>query len=139
MATAFRAIGATVAGLLLAFILVVAVEMFGAIVHPVPPDFGGTTEEMCAHIERFPHWVLAVVVPAWAGTALVGTWIAGRLGNRLCALVVGLLLLAALVSNIAMLPYATWFKAASVIAVASAVAAGVYLSGRRRTTLNVAE
>jgi hypothetical protein len=124
--------------MLVAFILVVAVELFGALVHPVPPDFSGTMEEMCQHVERYPNWVLALVVPAWAGTALAGTWIAGRLGSRGCAVVVGLLLLTALVLNISMLPYPIWFKVASVTASASAGVAGVYRSSRRGTTSNVA-
>jgi hypothetical protein len=74
MATVFRAVGAIVAGMLVTFILVVAVELFSAVVHPVPPDFGGTMDEMCKHVERYPHWVLVVVVPAWAGTAFASTW-----------------------------------------------------------------
>jgi hypothetical protein len=124
--------------MLVAFILVVAVELFSAVVHPVPPDFGGTMDEMCKHVERYPNWVLAIVVPAWAGTALAGTWIAGRLGNRGCAQVVGLLLLTALVFNISMLPYPIWFKVASVMVNASAVVAGVYWPSRRGMTSNVA-
>ena len=50
-------------------------------VHPFPENFGGTTEEMCLHVKRYPDWVLAVVVVAWGTTALVSTWIAQRIGN----------------------------------------------------------
>ena len=32
---------------------------------------------MCLHVERYPPWILALVVPAWAGTAFAGTWISG--------------------------------------------------------------
>jgi len=131
MTTVFRAIGSIIAGMLVAFILVVAVELFSAVVHPVPADFGGTAEEMCLHVERYPNWVLAVVVPLWAGTALVGTWIAGRLGGRASALVVGLLLATALVCNLAMLPYPIWFKIACLVAIPGAIAAALYLAGRR--------
>ena len=131
MTTVFRAASAIVAGMLLAFILVVAVEVFSAVVHPVSPDFGGTMDEMCKHVERYPHWVLAVVVPAWAGTAFASTWIAGRLGNRGCALVVGLLLLTALIFNISQLPYPSWFKVASLIVIPCAIVSGLYLSSRR--------
>jgi len=118
-------------GMLVAFILVVAVELFSAVVHPVPPGFGGTQEEMCKHVENYPGWVLAVVVPLWAGSALGGTWIAGRLGNRGSALCVGLLLLAGVVLNISMLPYPIWFKIAILIAIPSAVVSGLHLSTRR--------
>jgi hypothetical protein len=127
MAAVLRGIGAIVAGMLVAFVLVVAVEFFSAIVHPVPSDFKGTEEEMCAHVERIPPWVLAVAAIAWGGTALVSTWTARRLGNRGCALVVGLLLLAALVFNLSMLPYPIWFKAANLVMIPAAIMAGLYL------------
>ena len=131
MAAVFRAVGAIVAGMLVAFILVVAVEVFSSVVHPLPPDFTGTMEEMCQHIERYPPWVLAVVVVAWAGTAFAGTWIAGRLGNRGSALFVGLLLLAGLIFNISMLPYPVWFKVANLIAIPAATYKALSLGGPR--------
>jgi hypothetical protein len=131
MATAFRGIAAIIAGMIVAFILVVAVEFFSAVVHPVPPDFGGTMEEMCQHVARYPQWVLAVVVAAWAGTAFASTWISGRLGNRICALLIGLLLLAAVIFNVSMLPYPIWFKILSVLAIASASLLGDRLSIHR--------
>ena len=73
MAAALSGIAAIIAGIIVALIFVVAVEWFSAVVHPVPPDFRGTMEEMCLHVARFPHWVLALVVPAWAGTAFAST------------------------------------------------------------------
>jgi hypothetical protein len=81
MKAVLRTIAAVLAGLLVFFLLVVAVELFSAVVHPLPEDFGGTTEEMCQHVERYPQWVLAVVVPAWAAAALVSTWTARRIAN----------------------------------------------------------
>lgn len=48
----------------------------------VPPDdFGGTTEEMCEHVARYPNWGLAAVVPVWTVVAFVSTWTARRIGN----------------------------------------------------------
>jgi hypothetical protein len=131
MATAFRVVAAMTAGLVVAFILVVAVELFSAVVHPVPPDFKGTMEEMCLHVARYPRWVLALVVPAWAGTAFAGTWISGRLGNRFCALFIGLLLLAAAIYNLSMLPYPIWFKILNVLTIPTAILLGDRLSIRR--------
>jgi hypothetical protein len=89
---------------------------------------------MCQHVERYPNWVLAIVVPAWAGTALASAWLAGRIGNRECALVVGVLLLAALLFNLSMLPYPIWFKAANLIAIPCAVVFAAYLSSRAVAT-----
>jgi hypothetical protein len=131
MAAAIRGIAAIIAGMIVALIFVVAVELFGAVVHPVPPDFRGTMEEMCLHVARYPHWVLALVVPAWAGTAFASTWISGRIGNRFCGLFIGLLLLAALIFNLSMLPYPIWFKILNLLAIPAAILLGDRLSIRR--------
>lgn len=126
-----RFAGAVLAGLLIAFLLVLAVEMFSNVVHPLPPDFKGTIEEVCQHVARYPDWVLAVAGAAWVGAAFVSTRVAGWIGNRGPALVVGLLLVAGVLLNLAQLPYALWFKVAMAIAVPAAVLAAVYLSGWR--------
>ena len=76
MKVALRTLTAVSIGLFVALALLAAVELFSAVVHPLPEDFGGTTEEMCRHVQRYPQWVLAVVVPAWAFTALISTWTA---------------------------------------------------------------
>src|SRR5687768_1893240 len=81
MKTALRALAGVLAGLLVSFILVVAVELISDVVHPLPKDFGGTKEEMCQHVERYPQWVLAMVVPLWAAAAFAGTWTAQKVGN----------------------------------------------------------
>lgn len=112
-----------VAGVFVAFLLVVAVELFSNVVHPFPEDFGGTPEEVCRHVERYPPWVLALVVPAWAFAAFAGSWTAKRIGNVYSFAIVSLLLLAALVLNISMLPYPLWFKVASLLATAAAILA----------------
>lgn len=124
MKAVLRTLAAVLAGLLVLATLVVAVELFSAVVHPLPEDFGGTTEEMCQHVERCPHWVLAVVVPAWAVAAFASTWTARRIGNLYSSAIVGLLLLAALVFNVSMLPYSTWFKVANLLVIPIAVFAG---------------
>jgi hypothetical protein len=120
-------------GIVVALVLLIAVEAFSAVVHPLPPDFAGTEEEMCAHVARYPQWVLAVVVPAWAFTAFAATWTARRLSLPLlgsglwtldAGLLIALLLAAAVVCNVSMLPYPLWFKIVMPIAViAAAIAA----------------
>jgi hypothetical protein len=133
MAKAFRVAAAIVVGMIVAFILIVAVELFGAVVHPVPPDFKETMEEMSLHVASYPQWVLALVVPAWAATAFASTWVAGRLGNRYCAWFIGLLLLAALIHNLSMLPYPIWFKILNLVAIPAASLLGDRLSIRSET------
>jgi len=132
MKTALRTLAAILAGSLAAFALIIAVELFGNAVHPFPKDLEGTHEEMCRHVERIPTWLLAVVVPAWGATAFLGTWIARRVGNPGSFAVVGLVLLAALVLNISMLPYPIWFKVANLVVLPAAMVLAYRMSTRRK-------
>ena len=135
MKTVLRTIAAVFAGLLVLFGLLIAVELFSAEVHPFPEAIGDMTEEeMCEHVARYPHWVLAVVVPLWAFAALASTWIARRIGNLTSAAIVGLLLLAGLVCNVSMLPYPVWFKIVSLLVIPVAVFAGGRPWKRHKTT-----
>jgi hypothetical protein len=118
---------AVVAGLALAFALVVAVEFFSSVVHPFPANFDGNIP---AHVKRYPQWVLAVVVPMWGATAAAATWLASRIGGRLAGATVTLLLAAALAFNLSMLPYVMWFKIAMPAAFFISCLAGIRL-GRR--------
>jgi hypothetical protein len=133
MAMFLRTMSAIIAGMIVALVLVVAVELISAVVHPVPPDFKGTKEEMCLHVARYPAWVLALVVPAWGATAFASTWIAGRVGNLASALFIGLLLIVAVAFNLSMLPYPAWFKIAILLVIPAAVLLAGRLSIRRRT------
>jgi hypothetical protein len=134
MAAVIRAFLSILAGMTLAGGLVIAVEGFGAIVHLPPPGFTGTKEEMCEHVARYPHWVLAVVVAAWSATAFASTWVATRLGRRIPGVIVGLLLILAVAFNVSMLPYALWFKVSVLACVPIACLLGVALSARSRLT-----
>lgn len=125
-----RTAGATVTGIVVVGTLVVAVEFFGGIVHPLPDGFDGSTHELHAHVERYPHWVLAVAVVTWGFTALAGTWTAGRLGNRASAAILGLLIVAAVLLNLVQLPYPIWFKTLVLIVVPLTAACGYRLSSR---------
>lgn len=133
MKAVLRTFAAVLAGLLVLFALVVAVELFSAVVHPLPEDFGGTSEEMCRHVERYPHWVLAAVVGLWAAASLASVWTAGRIGNLSSSAIVGLLLLTALGLNVWMLPYPAWFKTATLLVIPVAILAGSRLATRRKT------
>jgi hypothetical protein len=128
MKTALRTVLGVVAGIALALVLVVAVELFSAVVHPVPEGFTGTMDEMCQHVARYPHWVLGVVVVAWSAIAFVSTWVATRVGNRWAGLAVILILTLGIVFNISKLPYAMWFKVVMLICFAVACYLGVMRS-----------
>ncbi|PQO47661.1 hypothetical protein [Blastopirellula marina] len=131
---ALRSIVAVLAGWAVAVILLIGVELFSALVHPFPEGFGNTHEEICAHVAIYPTWVLAVVVPMWGAIALVSSWTSGRIGGRWCAIATAVLLSAALLANVAMLPYPLWFKVAQPLVILVAAAAGVWLTAGRTAT-----
>jgi len=131
MRTVLRVIAAVVAGMFLAIVLLVAVELFSAVVHPTPEGFTGTQEEMCQHVERYPAWVLAVAVGMWGAVALASTWVAQKIGNLVSASIVGLLLFVGLVFNLSMLPYPIWFKIASLLVIPAAIAVGMRWARRK--------
>jgi len=108
-----RSVASVILGLLVAMVLVIAVEGVSAIVHPFPPGFNGTPGEMYEHVANYPDWVLTAAVAAWGTTAFASTWLATRVGaarHPAHGIVVGLLLLLAVVFNMYLLPYPLWFE-----------------------------
>ena len=102
---------AIIAGIAVALAMLAAVEGFGVWAHPFPTGFGGTHDEICAHVTRYPAWVLAAVVPMWAAASFVCTWVAGRFASaRIAATVMAALFATALGVNLGMLPYPAWFR-----------------------------
>jgi hypothetical protein len=136
MYTVLRAVLGIISGMVVALALVIAVEGFSSIVHPVPPDFTGTMEEMCEHVARYPHWVLGVAVIAWSATTFLSTWIATKIGRRVAGTVISLLLLLAIAFNITTLPYATWFKLVMPVCFLVACYLGVTLGGRAKSKVS---
>jgi hypothetical protein len=131
MKTALRTLLGVVAGMALAFVLVIAVELFSSVVHPVPPGFTDTMAEICQHVARYPHWVLGIVVLAWSATAFISTWVATRIGNRTAGIAVVLILTFAIVFNVSKLPYAMWFKVVMLSCFPVACLAGGWVEHKR--------
>ena len=108
-----RSIGSVVAGLVVAFISIVAAEVFSSIYHPWPAGVDTSDFEVVkAHVARYPTWVLAGGAAIWAAAPLSGAWLATRLGTARHAahgIIVGAILLALAGLNMAMLPYPLWF------------------------------
>lgn len=119
-------------GLLTAFGLVVAVEWYGARVHPFPAGADPTDMAACiAHVASYPEWVLGVVVPMWGATSFAGAWVATRVGTARHpghGFFVGLLLFAAAGFNMWMLPYPRWFEVANIVVLPTAAWAGSVLA-----------
>jgi hypothetical protein len=130
--TLVRSVGSVVAGLVVAFILVVAAEVFSSIYHPLPPGVDPTDYEACKrHVANYPTWVLAVGAAIWAAAPLAGAWLATRLGTArhpAHGMVVGAILLALAGMNMAMLPYPIWFPIVIVLTFSLGTILGVRLA-----------
>ena len=134
-----RSVGAVIASLVVAFVLVVAVEFLSAVYHPFPPGVDPSDLEVCrAHVAKYPQWLLALCGMGWGVTMFVSVWLATRLGAKrhpAHGLTVGLLLTAAAAFNIWMLPYYTWFKVIIAVIFPLAIFLGIRLG--RGTPVNI--
>ena len=141
----FQSVAVVLGALILAFVGVVGVEFVSSILHPFPPGSDPTDMESCkAHVARYPTGVLLLCAVGWWLTVFASCWLATRLGaNRHPghSVVVGLILLAMAVLNMAMLPYPTWFWI-NVIAFPASGLFGIWVARRgynRRTSLPLHE
>ena len=126
-----RSIGAVIAGLVVAMILIIAVEGISAVFHPFPPGVDPQDFEACkAHVAKYPTWVLAVAALGWGATVFLSSWLATRFGtgrHPAHGIVVGSLLYLAAASNILMLPYAMWFEVGCLVLLPLCAFAGAWL------------
>src|SRR4051812_45249912 len=118
---------AVVAGVALLLALVVAVELFSAVVHKFPADFKGNIGQ---HVKGYPHWILSVFVLAWSATSTAATWIAPRIGDRLAGAAVAMLLGWALVFQLDTM----WLKVVMFSAFPVACLIGIKCGARRTVT-----
>ncbi len=109
-----RSVGAIVASLVVATVLIIAVEAVSAIFYPFPPGVDTSDIEVVkTHVANCPHWVLALAVVGWGGTVFASAWLATRLGagrHPAHGIAVGSLLFLAAAFNMFMLPYPIWFE-----------------------------
>lgn len=124
-----RSFLAVIAGMLTAFAVVAGVEMLGHTVYPVPADLDpADPESLKAFVAGLPAGAFAFVLAAW----ILGTWIGGTVAGLIArsrsgrpSLIVGCLVLAATVSNLAVIPHPTWVAAAGLGGIVLATALAV--------------
>lgn len=99
--------------ILVAILLLAAVEWIGLVLHPFPEDFAGTREEVMEQVANYPTAILALLGGVgWGITMVVATWLATRLStsrHTAHGIGIGVVLLAAALFNMSMLPYPLWF------------------------------
>jgi len=105
-----------VAGVVVAFVCVFAIEMVGHTAYPPPPDIDLTKP---ADVERLmatlPVAALAFVVAAWFIGALAGAWTANRIAKRaLAGWIVALLIACGAVWTMTIIPHPGWMWGAGI-------------------------
>ncbi len=134
--TALQSNGSILLSLVTAFLLVAGVEGLSAILHPWPADFAGTSEEIVRQVETYPTWVLAFLGGVgWGGTMFISAWLATRLGSNrkpIHGYLVGVILIAAVIFNISMLPYPTWYSLLNLVVLPTALYFGVRFGQARQ-------
>jgi hypothetical protein len=117
-----RSVGAVLAGIMVAMILMIALEMLSSHLFPLPPGVDlHDHESIRQHIDSLPMGAFAIVLVAWAVGSFAGSWVAARLAGRarlIHGLVIGVFFLAASVMNMLMIPHPLWMEISAVFALA---------------------
>ena len=117
-----RALLATIAGFLAAFVVVAVVETAGALVFP--PTAAGAP---------VPAGAMLFVLVAWLLAPLLGCGLAAFLGRgRAAAVIVGALFVAACLANLVAIPSPWWLWAGGLLAAPAMGALGARLAERAR-------
>lgn len=116
----FRSVLAAIAGLVVANVIVFAVEFTNSKLHPFPPGFDmNDPAQISAFIATLPASAFAVVWVAWVLGAFAGTFVTKQLtpgcSNR-PAIVVAVLFFLFCVINMLMVPHPLLFVVGSIVA-----------------------
>lgn len=107
-----------IAGIALAVLTVMVFDWISHMVYPVPVDLDiSSTAALADHMASAPPGALIIVVAGYFVATFDGTFIAcwiGRAKPVIFAMVVGILMLVATVSNLIMIPHPMWFNIAAV-------------------------
>lgn len=108
-----RTIIGVLVGVISAWVTIMLCEFAGASVYPPPPGSDLTDPaQLRAFVAAAPPAALSFVLAGWTLGAFVGGWVAARLSRRHrlgAALAVGVVVLAGIVANAAMIPHPPWF------------------------------
>ncbi len=125
-----RKISAVVLGVIVAIVVIIAIEALGHAVYPVPAGLNLTnTEAMQAYVMGLPIGALLFVMGAWLVATLAGGLLACFIAREtplVYAAIVGGLVLLGTIINLMSIPHPRWFAVTSVLA----IIAMIFVTGR---------
>lgn len=113
-----RKVGAVIAGVVSMFVIVIVVEMFGPVFHPIPAGMNPNDSGAFARwVATAPLSAQAVIVAAWFLGALGGGWIALRISGWVAAAWIVALIDAGLaIATILRFEHPLWMQICAVVA-----------------------
>ena len=135
-----RTILGALAGLVVAFLTIMLVELASHHVYPPPPGIDpGNTADMARLIGMLPSGALLMIVLAWVIGAFDGGLVAALIarGNRprIAAIVPALMVMAGVVGMIVVMPaHPSWMAIAGLLLPIPAALLGAKLAGMRHQT-----
>jgi len=129
-----RKISAVVLGVVVAVVLIIAIEALGHSAYPLPEGLDiSNSEAMQAYVMGLPIGALLFVMGAWLVATLAGGLLACFIAREtplVYAAIVGGLVLLGTVINLMSVPHPPWFSITSVLA----IIAMIFLTGRLGTS-----
>ena len=132
MSPAVRGVVAVILGCLLAFAITFVIEAINSLIYPLPPGTDvANPESIKAALASMPPAALGVVLAGWFVSTLAGAWLAAHLAkpNGWPPLTVGVVLFAATVATMLMIPHPVWFWVIAVAIYPVATWLGARLGG----------
>lgn len=117
----FRNVAAAVIGLVVAFVLIMAIEKVGHVIYPPPPDLDfSDPQAVRPYIATLPILALLFPIFAWMIGTFSGSLVACSIGTARplgFAVIVGGLVIAGTVANLIVIPHPLWFSVVSLVGI----------------------
>lgn len=132
-----RGILGALAGLVVAFVVVSAIQVVSFVLYPPPADLDFSNHEAVkAHIATMPNTAFFLVLASWLAGPLAGTFVASLISRQrlVMAIIVGALFCLSSVYNLNAIPHPDWMWLPGVLAgpVGAIVGAAITPRGRAR-------
>jgi hypothetical protein len=134
-----RSIGAVIAGLVVAFLLVFASEGISHQIFPPPPGMNmSDMVQVKSFVATLPLSALLIVLAGWLIATFVATWVATKIARGpIAGFIVGALLLSAGIANAFIIPQPVWFSIASFAIYIGATVVGVRAGMTRKVKYEI--
>jgi hypothetical protein len=133
-----RSILAVVLGLVVANVVILAMEFAGHAVYPPPAGLNlSDPASLRAAMAKMPTGAFVLLAVGGVVGTTVGAWVAARISRRrplLHGLIVGGLVTLGAIGNALMIPHPPWFQVVSPVSILPAAYAGAWLADRVRRT-----